>query len=445
MTAGVAGRRLRLAFPATAAALAVVVVLLAAALVPLSLLARQNVLSNVGSNAVFLPMAAVGLVVARRQPGNPIGWLLLAAPAGQLLSADAALYTGLVYRFGHRLPLGPVALLLATSFFSLYLTLPPAILLFPDGALPSPRWRWVLRAYLAAVACLVVSVYAVVVGVLLAHHVRIDASGGLAAMDSPSGSTAWLARVLALGFPVLIAFWLVFAGRLVLSWRWAGGERRQQLKWLLAGSAVALACGLIGILTGVFDPHAPAAVQAITSIINDFGFVVFAVCLGVAILKYRLYEIDRIISRTLAYAIVTGVLLGVYAGLVLLATRVLTVTSPVAVAGSTLAAAALFSPLRRRVQRVVDRRFNRARYNAGQTVAAFAARLQRRSRTGRRAGGPARHGAPDAGARACVGLDLQRLARTAGLTAERAAVPIRQASQAPRPPIAPVSAGHGLP
>jgi hypothetical protein len=367
VTAGVAGRRLRLACPATAAALA-------AALVPLSLLARQNVLSNVGSNAVFLPMAAVGLVAARRQPGNPIGWLLLAVPAGQLLSADAALYTGLVYRFGHRLPLGPVALLLATSFFSLYLTLPPAILLFPDGALPSPRWRWVLRAYLAAVACLVVSVYAVVVGVLLAHHVRIDASGGLAAMDSPSGSTAWLGRVLALGFPVLIAFWLVFAGRLVLSWRWAGGERRQQLKWLLAGSAAALACGLIGILTGVFDPHAPSAVQAITSVINDFGFVAFAGCLGVAILKYRLYEIDRIISRTLAYAIVTGLLLGVYAGLVLLATRVLTVTSPVA--GSTMAAAALFSPLRRRVQRVVDRRFNRARYNAEQTVAAFAARLQ---------------------------------------------------------------------
>jgi hypothetical protein len=95
VTAGVAWRRLRLTSPATAAALAVVVVLLAAALVPLSLLARQNVLSNVGSNAVFLPMAAVGLVVARRQPGNPIGWLLLAAPTGQLLSADAALYTGL--------------------------------------------------------------------------------------------------------------------------------------------------------------------------------------------------------------------------------------------------------------------------------------------------------------------------------------------------------------
>jgi hypothetical protein len=96
----------------------------------------------------------------------------------------------------------------------------------------------------------------------------------------------------------------------------------------------------------------------------------------VAILRYRLYEIDRIISLTLAYAIVTGLLAGVYIGAVLLATRVLPLSSPVAVAGATLAAAALFSPLRRRVQQVVDRRFNRARYNADQAVAAFAARLK---------------------------------------------------------------------
>ena len=99
-------------------------------------------------------------------------------------------------------------------------------------------------------------------------------------------------------------------------------------------------------------------------------------CLGVAILKYRLYDIDRIISRTLAYAIVTGLLVGLYAGLVLLATKVLSFHSTVAVAASTLAAAALFSPLRRRVQLRVDRRFNRTRYDADQTVSAFAARLQ---------------------------------------------------------------------
>jgi hypothetical protein len=98
--------------------------------------------------------------------------------------------------------------------------------------------------------------------------------------------------------------------------------------------------------------------------------------IGIGILKYRLYDIDRIISRTLAYAIVTGLLVGLYAGLVLLATRVLSFHTPVAVAASTLAAAALFNPLRRRVQRAVDRRFNRARYDADQTIAKFAARLK---------------------------------------------------------------------
>jgi hypothetical protein len=98
--------------------------------------------------------------------------------------------------------------------------------------------------------------------------------------------------------------------------------------------------------------------------------------IGIAILRYRLYDIDRIISRTLAYAIVTGLLIGIYAGLVLLATQVLGIHGAVTVAAATLAAAALFNPVRRRVQRRVDRRFNRARYDADQTVAAFAARLK---------------------------------------------------------------------
>jgi hypothetical protein len=100
------------------------------------------------------------------------------------------------------------------------------------------------------------------------------------------------------------------------------------------------------------------------------------VAIGIAVLRYRLYDIDRVISRTLAYAIVTGLLVGAYAGLVLLTTEVFRFHSTVAVAAATLAAAALFNPLRRRVQQVVDRRFNRARYDAEQTVTAFAARLK---------------------------------------------------------------------
>ena len=106
------------------------------------------------------------------------------------------------------------------------------------------------------------------------------------------------------------------------------------------------------------------------------GMAALPAAIGVGILRYRLYEIDRIISRTLAYTIVTGLLVGVYAGLVLLAERVLSVSSPVAVAAATLAAAALFTPVRRRVQRAVDRRFNRVRYDGDRTVEAFAARLK---------------------------------------------------------------------
>ena len=160
--------------------------------------------------------------------------------------------------------------------------------------------------------------------------------------------------------------WLSFVGHQVLSWRRADGERRQQLKWLACGGAVTLGVGLLG----------SAVTSTVVSRLLEVGVVALPVSIGVGILKYRLYDIDRIISRTLAYAIVTGLLAGVYAGLVLLATQVLRVHTPVAVAASTLAAAAMFSPLRRRVQRVVDRRFNRTRYDADQTVAAFAARLK---------------------------------------------------------------------
>ena len=164
----------------------------------------------------------------------------------------------------------------------------------------------------------------------------------------------------------MLAFWLVFAGRLVLSWRRARGDRRQQLKWLVSGVVVAMFGLFVSNVVPALDPAATAV---------GVG-AVLPTCLGVAILKYRLYDIDRIISRALAYAIVTGLLVGLYAGLVLLATRVLSFHTQVAVAASTLAAAGLFNPLRRRVQLAVDRRFNRARYDADQIVTAFAGRLK---------------------------------------------------------------------
>jgi hypothetical protein len=345
-----------------ASALGALVLLLAVAVIPLSLWARQDLIGNTAELSIGVPMGAVGFLVARRQPRNPIGWLLLVVPAGVLVSIDAGPYSVLVYRDGHHLPFGAAALLLQSAyFFVLFIALPLVLLLFPDGTLPSPRWRWVLWSYLTLSIGLVAAAYASV----LVAGLRIDASGGVAAIDHPSGPTAWLAYSGPIFLP-LAAFWLVFVARLALSWRRASGDRREQLKWLMTGCAAAVAGFIISNLVPVLDPAGTAV---------GVGLVL-PVCLGVAILRYRLYDIDRIISRTLAYAVVTAVLAGLYVGLVLLATQVLDLTSQVAVAAATLAAAALFNPLRRRVQHRVDRRFNRARYDADNTVAAFAARLQ---------------------------------------------------------------------
>ena len=329
-----------------------------------------------------LTCAGAGGLIARRVRGNAIGWLL--SLAGLCLTVDMlteqyALY-GLATNPG-AIPAAKVAGVLSDAAVGLTVILLFAlVLLFPDGRLPSAGWRWAMGAYLAVVAVLVAAGNGATVAVIAAHDVRVDSTGGLAAVDDPSGPTAWLSTVMVLVFPVLVAFWLLFAGRLVVSWRRAarapGRERRQQLKWLMTGALAALGAGAVNTIISALDPHASAAVQAVTGLLNDVGLAAFAVCVGMAILRYRLYDIDRIISRTLAYAIVTGLLIGVYAGLVLLATEVLRFRTPVAVAASTLAAAALFTPLRSRVQRRIDRRFNRARYDADQTAAAFAARLK---------------------------------------------------------------------
>ena len=151
--------------------------------------------------------------------------------------------------------------------------------------------------------------------------------------------------------------------------RRSAGERRQQLKWLYSG-AVAL------VVSAVISALASGDSSSYWQVVGTLGLAVLPVCVGVAVLKYRFYAIDRIISRVISYAIVTAVLGGMFAGLVLLATEVLPFKTPVAVAAATLAAAALFDPLRGRVQHAVDRRFNRPRYDAETLVAAFTARLR---------------------------------------------------------------------
>jgi hypothetical protein len=362
----VMARRLRVASPANATIAGGLVLALTAAWVPLAGLVHQATALNIGPAVpIILIYAGVGLVVARRQPRNPVGWILLFVVVFLQLSTVAGYYAVLAYRPGHRgLPLAPAAVLLATTWVPAIALFPLVILLFPDGRLTSRRWRWVLWAYAGLFACVMAVIFGSAVAAVAGHHIRLDASGGVITAGHRSGSAARAAEALVLVSIGVI--WLSFVAHQVLGWRRATGERRQQLKWLASGAAITVTSFAVSIPLG----------SSVVGQVIFVGIAALPVGIGVGILKYRLYEIDRIISRTLAYAMVTGLLVGVYAGLVLLATRVMSFSSPVAVAASTLAAAALFSPLRRRVQKAVDRRFNRARYDADQTVAAFAARLK---------------------------------------------------------------------
>jgi len=230
------------------------------------------------------------------------------------------------------------------------------LLLFPDGRLPSPRWRpvvWVaVISGLAAMVCPAVS--------------DVNFSSNFPKLRDPVMLVAPLRTVNNAATGIQALLFLAAAAALIVRFRRSGQEQRLQLKWFMYASAVS---ALVVFAASVLSRKGP---------LPEFEIVVplIPATVGVAILKYRLYEIDRLISRTLAYAVVTGLLIGVYAGLVIVATQVFRFRTPVAVAASTLVVAALFSPLRRRVQHVVDRRFNRVRYDADQTVAAFAAQLR---------------------------------------------------------------------
>jgi MFS family permease len=375
--------------PAQAAGwiLAILAVLL---LVPTLVLLGLNA-SHVDGGRIFsvtlLALAAVayagaGRVITGRLPGNAIGWLLGLvglSVATATFTEQYALY-GLVTARGSVPEVGAVAALAgATGPLTISLLL-PLILLFPDGRLPSPRWRPVLWAIIVVMAGWGSQLFQAGTKITGGLTNALDAAH--ADYPNPSGFLprhGWYSDFLLVIFVLGIVTGILVVASVFARRRGAGPELRKQLAWL----------GYIGVLTAVWvfaqilnGLLAPPSVSNGWLGTTIWGFMELTPVAGipaavaVAVLKYRLYEIDRIISRTLAYAIVTGLLVGIYAGLVLLATQVLSITSPVAVAAATLAAAALFTPLRSRVQRLVDRRFNRTRYDADRTLTAFAARLK---------------------------------------------------------------------
>jgi hypothetical protein len=359
--------------PAAALAVgALIVVMLAGLAVAGPAEHRGLQLSRLGEIALFLGFGLVGVIVAWHQPRNPMGWVLLGVTFFLVLSSLGNAYAYVDYRLhGGRLPLGWLAVLVGPSWAPAIVLAGLAVMLFPDGRILASWWKPMLWAYLGLGALWLGGAFAISLSAVIGHRVVIDSSGGLTSLDNPTGSNVWWGGVQTVFFPAVAVCWLVWLAGQVLSFRGSSGERRMQLKWLLSGATVFIVSGI-----GLVWLNNPTGVLRVVDGAAGVGTLALPVSIGFGILKFRLYDIDRIISRTLAYAIVTGVLVGVYVGLVLLATQVFRFYSTVAVAASTLVAAALFNPVRHRVQRAVDRRFNRARYDADRTVTAFAARLQ---------------------------------------------------------------------
>jgi hypothetical protein len=312
-----------------------------------------------------LGFATIGLLLALRRPENPIGWLYGAAGLAWAYTIPVAPWIDQLVREHRPLPL--VAQLVAATgdlswapAIALGVTLPA--LLLPNGHLRSHRWRLVVVTSVTGL------VLAMVAGALTPgplEEMGVDNPFGLA---GPAGKVAEALTIVG-----VLLHWLSLppAGIcVVLRFRSSRGVERQQLRWVAAGAAAAVVGLLVSLPSGL--GLAPGWISAIIFP----ALLLPPVAIAVAVLRYRLYDLDRVISRTLTWALLT-VLLGLgYAAVVLGLGRLVGQGSSLVVAAATLGVVAAFSPLRRRVQQVVDRRFNRRRYDAADTVEGFAARLR---------------------------------------------------------------------
>jgi hypothetical protein len=321
--------------------------------------------SVVGPVLAVLSATTVGAVLASRRPRHPVGWLLLGFALS--LTASGVIAASVAYGLLARPGALPAAHVLgryypATGPAALAL-LSLVLLLTPTGSLPSARWRW--WAWITAATPVVL------VLVVPGAPGRLDPQlllGSSPFSDRALGGVVLVATRVALAVTAVAV--AVAAGSLVVRFRRAQGVERQQLGWVALAAALMVLAGpvvLVAVALGipVLADWAPAV-----------WVMVLPVAVGAAVLRYRLYDLDRIISRTLAYGLLTLLLGGGYALVVLGLGQLLGRDSPLVVAAATLAVAALFGPARRRIQELVDRRFDRRRYDAANTIAAFSARLR---------------------------------------------------------------------
>jgi hypothetical protein len=308
--------------------------------------------------------SVVGGAIAVRRPDNPIGWLL--ATIGLLFavvvaSAGTSVWAletdSLPKTVGEWIDAPTVCWVVALGLIGTQLPLR-----LPDGRLPSPRWRWFSWLSIGLIAVSVVG--------MAAAPGRVEDVAGTA---NPLGSEAL--EPLGNAFFLVIACFVGSLVALVKRYRGAGAHDRVQLRWIAFGGAVFLGAYLLTLPLASAAGEDTTAGTAFTNVALA-AFAALPIAIGYAILRHRLYDIDVVIRRTLVYGALTATLAGAYVGSVLLLELVLSPSSDLAIAGSTLATAALFRPARSRIQSAVDRRFYRRRYDAQRTLEAFAAQLR---------------------------------------------------------------------
>ena len=349
--------------------------LLRSAQVPSSLGTRLTLIDLL-IGVPFLAFPIVGALIASRRPHNPIGWICLASGFLFLLLGVTDYYS--VYGVAHPgsvpFPVGIASLgnwlwVPAVGLFATYL-----FLLFPDGRLPSRRWRPL--AWLSGTVIVLLSV-----GFGLAPGPVASLPPGT---RNPFGleELPWLSRAANLGFPLLALCILASVVSLVLRYRRSRGEEREQIKWIAFAASVVGLLFLIGIVISlIYAPELPAWSELL-DVVTVLSYAGVPIAVGFAVLKYRLYDIDVIINRTLVYGSLTASLALVYFGSVATTQAVFRALTgqqeqpQLAIVVSTLAIAALFSPLRGRIQSFIDRRFYRRKYDARKTLEAFSAKLR---------------------------------------------------------------------
>jgi hypothetical protein len=309
--------------------------------------------------------ATVGAVLASRRPRHPVGWLLLVLGLSLALGGVVPAYAayGLLARPGALPGASAVARYWPATVLVAQTALGFVLLLTPTGSLPSLRWRWWARLTVAAAAILLVAL-AVASGPLDPQYQLVGGPFDLRSL----GGVLLVVNQLALAFSTLVV--VVSAGSLVVRFRRARGVERLQLRWVASAAALAVLAAVVA-LGGV-----TLGATAVVTWTLSTCLATLPVAIGAAILRYRLYDLDRIISRTLAYGLLTLLLGGGYAVVVLGLGQLLGRDSSLVVAAATLAVAALFQPARRRVQQAVDRRFNRRRHDAAKIIEGFAVRLR---------------------------------------------------------------------